>query len=130
MNVMVAAVRKAARAIKRDFGEVENLQISRKGPSDFVTKVDLKSERVLRDELSRTRPHYNFVMEEVGRHRRARQDDRWFIDPLDGTTNFLHGLPHFAISVALEREGHLVAPSSTIRSPTKCSRPRRAAAPG
>lgn len=109
MNVMVAAVRKAARAIKRDFGEVENLQISRKGPSDFVTKVDIKAERVLRDELSRTRPHYGFVMEESGVVEGLDKTHRWFIDPLDGTTNFLHGVPHFAISVALEREGHLVA---------------------
>jgi myo-inositol-1(or 4)-monophosphatase len=109
MNVMVGAVRKAAKAIKRDFGEVENLQISRKGPSDFVTKVDLKSEKVLRDELSRTRPHYGFVMEESGVIEGLDKTHRWYIDPLDGTTNFLHGVPHFAISVGLEREGHLVA---------------------
>lgn len=109
MNVMVGAVRKAAKAIKRDFGEVENLQISRKGPSDFVTKVDLKSEKVLRDELSRTRPHYGFVMEESGVVEGLDKTHRWYIDPLDGTTNFLHGVPHFAISVGLEREGSLVA---------------------
>jgi myo-inositol-1(or 4)-monophosphatase len=109
MNVMVGAVRKAAKAIKRDFGEVENLQISRKGPSDFVTKVDLKSEKVLRDELSRTRPHYGFVMEESGVIEGLDKTHRWYIDPLDGTTNFLHGVPHFAISVGLEREGSLVA---------------------
>lgn len=109
MNVMTAAVRKAGKAIVRDFGEVENLQISRKGPSDFVTKVDLKSERVLREELSRTRPHYSFVMEESGVVEGLDKTHRWYIDPLDGTTNFLHGLPHFAISVALEREGQLVA---------------------
>lgn len=109
MNVMVAAVRKAARAIKRDFGEVENLQVSRKGPSDFVTQVDIKSERILRDELSRTRPHYGFVMEESGVVEGLDKTHRWFVDPLDGTTNFLHGVPHFAISVGLEREGHLVA---------------------
>jgi myo-inositol-1(or 4)-monophosphatase len=109
MNVMVAAVRKAARAIKRDFGEVENLQVSRKGPSDFVTQVDIKSERILRDELSRTRPHYGFVMEESGVIEGLDKTHRWLVDPLDGTTNFLHGVPHFAISVGLEREGHLVA---------------------
>jgi myo-inositol-1(or 4)-monophosphatase len=109
MNVMTAAVRKAGKAIVRDFGEVENLQISRKGPSDFVTKADLKSERVLREELSRTRPHYGFVMEEGGVVEGLDKTHRWYIDPLDGTTNFLHGLPHFAISVALEREGQLVA---------------------
>lgn len=109
MNVMTAAARKAGRAIVRDFGEVENLQISRKGPADFVTKVDLKAERVLRDELIRTRPHYSFVMEESGVIEGPDKTHRWYIDPLDGTTNFLHGLPHFAISIALEREGHLVA---------------------
>jgi myo-inositol-1(or 4)-monophosphatase len=109
MNVMTAAVRKAGKAIVRDFGEVENLQISRKGPSDFVTKVDIKAERVLRDELIRTRPHYSFVMEESGVVEGLDKTHRWYIDPLDGTTNFLHGLPHFAISVGLEREGQLVA---------------------
>lgn len=109
MNVMIAAARKAGKAIVRDFGEVEHLQISRKGPGDFVTKVDLKAERVLRDELIRTRPHYSFVMEESGVVEGPDKTHRWFIDPLDGTTNFLHGLPHFAISIGLEREGHLVA---------------------
>jgi myo-inositol-1(or 4)-monophosphatase len=109
MNVMVAAARKAGKAILRDFGEAENLQISRKGPADFVTKVDLKAERLLRDELIRTRPHYTFVMEESGVTEGPDKTHRWYIDPLDGTTNFLHGLPHFAVSIGLEREGHLVA---------------------
>ena len=109
MNVMMTAARKAGKAIVRDFGEVEHLQISRKGPGDFVTKVDLKAERILRDELVRTRPHYSFVMEESGVVEGPDKTHRWFIDPLDGTTNFLHGLPHFAISIGLEREGHLVA---------------------
>jgi myo-inositol-1(or 4)-monophosphatase len=109
MNVMIAAARKAGKAIVRDFGEVENLQISRKGPADFVTKVDLKAERVIRDELLRTRPHYSFVMEESGVIEGPDKTHRWYIDPLDGTTNFLHGLPHFAVSIGLEREGQLVA---------------------
>ena len=109
MNVMVAAARKAGRAMKRDFGEVENLQVSRKGPGDFVTQVDVKVERLLREELVRTRPHYSFVMEESGVVEGPDQTHRWYIDPLDGTTNFLHGVPHFAVSIGLEREGHLVA---------------------
>ena len=109
MNVMVAAARKAARSLVRDFGEVENLQVSRKGPADFVTQADMKAERILREELLRTRPHYGFVMEEGGVIEGLDKTHRWFIDPLDGTTNFLHGVPHFAISVGLEREGQLVA---------------------
>ena len=93
----------------RDFGEVEKLQVSRKGIADFVTKADTKAERVLHDELLRTRPHYSFVMEEGGTIEGPDKTHRWYIDPIDGTTNFLHGLPHFAISIALEREGQLVA---------------------
>jgi len=109
MNVMAGAARKAGRALVRDFGEVENLQVSRKGPADFVTQSDMKAERILKDELSRTRPHYGFVMEEGGVIEGPDKTHRWFIDPLDGTTNFLHGVPHFAVSVGLEREGQLVA---------------------
>ena len=109
MNVMVGAARKAARSLIRDFGEVENLQVSRKGPADFVTQADMKAERIIREELLRTRPHYGFVMEEGGVIEGLDKTHRWFIDPLDGTTNFLHGLPHFAISIGLEREGQLVA---------------------
>ncbi|MCE9522679.1 MAG: inositol monophosphatase [Alphaproteobacteria bacterium] len=109
MNVMVAAARKAARSLIRDFGEVENLQVSRKGPADFVTQADTKAERILRDELLKTRPHYGFVMEESGVIEGLDKTHRWIIDPLDGTTNFLHGVPHFAISIGLEREGQLVA---------------------
>jgi myo-inositol-1(or 4)-monophosphatase len=109
MNVMTAAARKAGKAILRDFGEVEKLQISRKGVADFVTKADKKAEQVLHDELVRTRPHYSFVMEEGGTVEGPDKTHRWYIDPIDGTTNFLHGVPHFAISIGLEREGHLVA---------------------
>ena len=108
INVMAAAARKAGRGLIRDFGEVENLQVSQKGPSDFVSTADLKSEKTLRLELEKARPGYGFLMEESaetigdGRH-------RWIVDPLDGTLNFLHGIPHFCISVALEREGEIVA---------------------
>ena len=109
MNIMTGAARKAGKAILRDFGELENLQVMRKGLNDFVTKADLKAERVLKDELSRTRPHYGFVMEEGGVIEGPDKTHRWFIDPLDGTINFMHGVPHFAISVGLERESQLVA---------------------
>lgn len=106
---MMAAARKAARALSRDFGEVENLQVSRKGPSDFVTSADLKAENTLFEELSKVRPGYGFVMEERGVVEGTDKTNRWIVDPLDGTTNFLHSIPHFAISIALEREGVLVA---------------------
>lgn len=109
MNIMTAAVRKAGRAILRDFGELENLQVMRKGLADFVTKADLKAEKVLKEELSRTRPHYCFVLEEGGVIEGPDKSHRWYIDPLDGTINFMHGVPHFAVSVGLEREGQLVA---------------------
>ncbi len=109
MNVMTAAVLKAGRGLKRDFGEVENLQVSVKGPGDFVTAADKRSEKTLFEELSKARPGYGFVMEEGGTIEGTDQSHTWHIDPLDGTTNFLHGLPIFAISVGLEREGHLVA---------------------
>lgn len=109
MNVMRAAVEKAGRALRRDFGEVENLQVSKKGPGDFVSQADLKAEKILFEELSEARPGYGFLMEEHGAVKGADTTHRWIIDPLDGTTNFLHGIPHFAISVALEREGTLVA---------------------
>ncbi|MGQ0533333.1 MAG: inositol monophosphatase family protein [Caulobacteraceae bacterium] len=109
LNVMIAAARKAARSLARDFGEVENLQVSRKGPSDFVSSADIKAEKTLFDELSKARPGYGFVMEERGVVEGTDKTNRWLVDPLDGTTNFLHGIPHFALSIALEREGVLVA---------------------
>ncbi|MBS0384993.1 MAG: inositol monophosphatase [Proteobacteria bacterium] len=109
LNVMIAAARKAARALARDFGEVENLQVSRKGPSDFVSSADLKAEKTLFEELSKGRPGYGFLMEERGAVEGTDKSHRWIVDPLDGTTNFLHGIPHFAISIGLEREGVLVA---------------------
>ncbi|MBB5752629.1 inositol monophosphatase family protein [Prosthecomicrobium pneumaticum] len=109
LNVMVAAAMKAGRTLARDFGEVENLQVSRKGPGDFVSAADKKAEQTLIAELSRARPGYGFLCEETGAVEGPDKSHRWIIDPLDGTTNFLHGIPIFAISIALEREGQIVA---------------------
>ena len=109
MNVMTAAALKAGRGLKRDFGEVENLQVSQKGPGDFVSAADRRAEKTLFEELGKARPGYSFIMEEEGRVNGPDPSHTWHIDPLDGTTNFLHSLPHFAISIALEREGHIVA---------------------
>lgn len=109
MNVMTAAAIKAGRGLKRDFGEVENLQVSVKGPADFVSAADRRAEKTLFEELSKARPGYGFLMEEQGAVEGTDKSHRWIIDPLDGTTNFLHGLPIFAINVALEREGQIVA---------------------
>jgi myo-inositol-1(or 4)-monophosphatase len=109
MNVMTAAALKAGRGLKRDLGEIENLQVSSKGPGDFVSLADERAEKTLFEELSKARPGYGFVMEESGRVEGADKTHVWHIDPLDGTTNFLHGIPMFAISVGLEREGQIVA---------------------
>ncbi|WP_420559497.1 inositol monophosphatase family protein [Tepidicaulis sp.] len=109
LTVMVQAARKAARGLQRDFGEVENLQVSRKGPGDFVTAADLKAEKILREELAKARPGYSFLLEEAGEVKGSDKSHRWIIDPLDGTTNFMHGIPVFAISIALERAGEVVA---------------------
>src|SRR3954447_6367136 len=109
LNVMVAAAMKAARGLNRDFGEVENLQVSRKGPADFVSAADHRAEEVIRAELAKARPAYGFLMEESGESAGSDPQHRWIVDPLDGTTNFLHGIPQFAISIALEREGAIVA---------------------
>ena len=107
-NVMERAARRAGRGLIRDFGEVENLQVSVKGPGDFVSTADHAAERTLREELGKARPHYGFLLEESGEIKGDGRH-RWIVDPLDGTTNFLHGIPHFAISMALERDGELVA---------------------
>ena len=109
INVMAAAAHKAARGLIRDFGEVEQLQVSRKGTSDFVSEGDRRAERVLRQELSKARPRFGFLMEEAGASEGADKDKRWIVDPLDGTTNFLHGLPHFSISIGCEQEGEITA---------------------
>ncbi len=109
INVMAKAADKAARSLKRDFGEVSQLQVSQKGPGDFVSNADLKSERTLRDELQKARPTFGFLLEESGEIKGSDPDHRWIVDPLDGTTNFLHGLPHFAISIGLEQKGEIIA---------------------
>jgi myo-inositol-1(or 4)-monophosphatase len=109
LNVMVMAARKAGRPLIRDFGELENLQISLKGPADFVSSADERTERILIEELSRARPGYGIFAEETGKHDGPDKSHRFIIDPIDGTTNFLHGVPIFAMSIALEREGQLVS---------------------
>lgn len=109
LNVMMKAARKAARQLNRDFGEVEKLQVSVKGPANFVTAADRKAEQTLRDELMTARPGYSFVGEEGGRIDGPDKSHTWYVDPLDGTTNFLHGIPQFAISIGLAREGTVIA---------------------
>jgi myo-inositol-1(or 4)-monophosphatase len=109
MNVMVGAARKAGRSLARDFGEVEQLQVSLKGPANFVSAADTRAEEILHKELSRARPGYGLLLEEHGEVEGADRTHRFIVDPLDGTTNFLHGIPLFAISIALERDGELVA---------------------
>jgi myo-inositol-1(or 4)-monophosphatase len=109
LNVMVKAARRAGRGLKRDFGEVENLQVSLKGPANFVTAADKRSEDVLYEELNKARPGYGFIGEEGGMREGTDKANVWIVDPLDGTTNFLHGLPQFAISIALRREGQVIA---------------------
>jgi myo-inositol-1(or 4)-monophosphatase len=109
LNVMISAARKAGRSLIRDFGEVEQLQVSVKGPANFVSIADTKAEDIIFKELSKARPGYGFLMEERGYVEGADASHRWLIDPLDGTTNFLHSNPMFAVSIGLEREGQLVA---------------------
>lgn len=109
LNVMIAAARKAGRGLIRDFGELENLQVSRKGPADFVTTADHRTEKILIEELSKARPGYGFLVEEAGTIEGPDKTHRFIIDPIDGTTNFMHGVPQFAISIGLEREGQIVS---------------------
>ncbi|TIM66735.1 MAG: inositol monophosphatase [Mesorhizobium sp.] len=109
LNVMVQAAMKAGRSLSRDFGEVQNLQVSMKGPGDYVSQADRKAEEILFTELSKARPGYAFLMEERGLIEGDDSQHRWIVDPLDGTINFLHGIPLFAISIALERQGQIVA---------------------
>src|SRR5947199_3645601 len=117
INVMANAALKAARGLIRDFGEVEQLQVSIKGPGEFVSTADFRAERTLRNELSKARPGYGLLFEEGGAAEGSDKHHRWIVDPLDGTTNFLHGIPHFAISIALERDGEIVA--GLIYEPTR-----------
>lgn len=109
MNVMLRAAEKAAKSLLRDFGEVEQLQVSRKGPGDFVSAADRRAEDIIFTELSKTRPEYGFLMEERGEVKGKDPDRRFIIDPLDGTSNFLHGIPHWCISIALEEKGEIVS---------------------
>ena len=109
LNVMIKAAHRAGRSLKRDLGEVEQLQVSLKGPRNFVTAADKRAEEIVREELAKARPDYGFLGEESGAHAGSDKSHRWIVDPLDGTTNFLHGIPHFAVSIALERSGTIVA---------------------
>src|SRR5262245_9022901 len=109
MTIMIAAARKAGRGLARDFGEVEQLQVSVKGPANFASSADHRSEETLHRELSKARPGYGFLMEERGLVEGPDKTHRWIVDPLDGTTNFLHGVPLFCIAIALERDGDIVA---------------------
>lgn len=117
LTVMMRASERAARSLIRDFGEVEQLQVSMKGPGDFVSAADRRAEKLIMDELKKTRPDYGFLCEESGVTAGADPDHRWIIDPLDGTTNFLHGLPHWSISIALESKGEIVA--GLVHDPVK-----------
>ncbi len=117
MNVMVETAEKAGRILLRDFGEVEQLQVSKKGPGDFVSTADHKSERLIRDLLEKARPSYGFLLEETGEVKGQDKENRFIVDPLDGTTNFLHGLPHWCVSIALERQGDVIA--GVIHDPVK-----------
>ncbi|TMV07763.1 inositol monophosphatase [Ruegeria sediminis] len=109
LNIMIKAARKAGRSLVKDFREVENLQVSMKGAGDFVSKADIAAEKILREELMGARPTYGWIAEEGGEIAGEDPTRRWIVDPLDGTTNFLHGLPHWAISIALEHKGKVVA---------------------
>ena len=117
LNLMIKAAEKASKSLIRDFGEVEKLQVSKKGPYDFVTKTDRNVEKILIDELSKTKKNYSFISEEVGKINNKDKENIWIIDPIDGTTNFLHGIPHFAISIALKSKEGVV--SGLIFDPIK-----------
>lgn len=117
LNIMIKAARKAGRALAKDFREVENLQVSVKGAGDFVSKADIGAEKIIKDELMGARPTYGWMAEEGGEEEGQDPTRRWIVDPLDGTTNFLHGLPHWAVSIALEHKGQVVA--GVVYDPTK-----------
>jgi myo-inositol-1(or 4)-monophosphatase len=117
LNIMIKASEKASKVIIRDFGEIENLQVSKKGPRDFVTKTDKRVEEILIDELSKAKKNFSFLTEESGKIEKNDKDKVWIIDPIDGTTNFLHGIPHFAISIALMIDNEIK--SALIHDPIK-----------
>ena len=109
LNIMIKASEKASKILIRDFGEVEKLQVSKKGPTDFVTNSDLKTEKIIIEELKKAKPNYSIVSEENGIENNKDKDNTWIIDPIDGTVNFLHGIPHFAISIALRSNNEIVS---------------------
>ena len=117
LNLMIKACEKASKILIRDFGEIEKLQVSKKGPSDFVTNSDLKTERIIIEELTKGRPDYSIISEENGVKKNKDNKNTWIIDPIDGTVNFLHGVPHFATSIALKHENEIV--SGLIFDPIK-----------
>jgi len=117
LNLMIKAARRAGRSLVKDFREVENLQVSMKGAGDFVSRADLAAEQIIKDELMGARPNYGWLAEEGGGEDGADPTRRWLVDPLDGTTNFLHGMPHWAISIALEHKGEVV--SALVFDPAK-----------
>ena len=117
INVMVEAAEKAGRSLVRDFGEVENLQVSKKGPGDFVSTADHKAEKIIKEILQKGRPKYGFLMEESGVTAGEDTTVRWIVDPLDGTMNFLHGIPHFSVAIALEKDKEII--SGVIYDPIK-----------
>ena len=106
--MMIKASEKASKVIIRDFGELENLQVSKKGPKDFVTKTDKRVEKILIEELEKTKKNFSFITEESGKILNKNKEVFWIIDPIDGTTNFMHGIPHFAISIALQKKGEII----------------------
>jgi len=117
LNVMIKASEKASKVLIRDFGEIEKLQVSKKGPSDFVTNSDIKAEKIIIEELKKARPHYSIISEENGTENNKDKNNTWIIDPIDGTINFLHGIPHFAISIALKSNEEII--SGLIFDPIK-----------
>ena len=117
LNIMIKASEKASKTLIRDFGEIENLQVSKKGPRDFVTNSDIKVEKIIFEELKKARPNYSFISEEKGLENNKDASNTWIIDPIDGTVNFLHGIPHFAISIALKTNNEIV--SGLIYDPIK-----------
>ena len=117
LNIMIKAAEKASKLLIRDFGEIEKLQVSKKGPSDFVTNADIKAEKIIIEELKKARPNYSIISEENGIEKNKDKNNTWIIDPIDGTINFLHGIPHFAISIALKSNDEIV--SGLIFDPIK-----------
>ena len=117
LNIMIKASEKASRVLIRDFGEIEKLQVSKKGPKDFVTNSDLKAEKIIIEELKKARPNYSVISEENGIENNKDKNNTWIIDPIDGTINFLHGIPHFAISIALKSNNEII--SGLIFDPIK-----------